>query len=287
MGKNEVFTNIISAFTKVIDIWNIVLFVLSLGGGGGTVVAALNHIPIYYPVIGGVITLGLIIFGIVRTLVRYNRWKAVSNDPTLLKILKTLQKLHNQLGELSVPISKRRIGKNTLIKISTRFGKLLNIDADKYQELQQQPMNDETWDFLFNRIVGTYKLNLKEFTSLTDMLVDIGKTMDKEGCGLSVARNDEKYQEVYKELKDLQLELNLADRNNALWIDKAYEYSFGLHSMRVSFGFMEKHKEFIDKMPASYISFADRTLGRFDAAYTNVLLKVKQIIMDDLWKGAK
>ena len=105
MGKNEVFKDIISAFTKVIDIWNIVLFLLGFGSGGGTVAGVLNHIPIYYPIILGVIAFALIVWGIVRTITRYNRWEKVKNDPLLLNILKTLQELHETLGELSIPIA--------------------------------------------------------------------------------------------------------------------------------------------------------------------------------------
>jgi hypothetical protein len=287
MGKSRLSRNIWSAISKVADLWTIIAFLLGWGSGGGTVVAVLNHIPSYYPIILGILSFALIVFSIIRTIIRYNRWEAVKNDPTLLKILKTLQDLHNQLGELSIPVSKRRIGKSTLLKISARLSKLMNIDREQYEKLRQQSFSDETWKFLVKRMSVTYKIKRNDFISLTGMLVAIGKTMDRESCGLSQVREEATYKKTYQELKNFQLELNLSDPDNALWIKNAYDYSFGLHSMAVGFGFMEKQKKFIENTPTSYIDFADTTIDCFDAIYTNVLLRVKQAIMDDLWKGAK
>ncbi len=66
-------------------------------------------------------------------------------------------------------ISKRKVSKSTLIKASERFARLIGIGKDAYQKLSQQPMNNEVWESLFKRITTAYKLNLKDFSSVTDM----------------------------------------------------------------------------------------------------------------------
>jgi len=285
VGRSEVFKNIWSVVSMVIDIWSIVLFVLGLGGGGGTVVAALNHIPIYYPVIGGVITLGLIILGIVRIIVRYNKWKAIKNDPLLLNILKTLQELHQRLGELSAIISRRRVGERTLAKAGLHLARLLGINQALGQKPTEQQLDEVLEDF-YKRIMKVYKINLKDFSTLTDLMVDVGMTLDKYGIGLSqIRKDDQTYKDLYKCLKDYQLQLNLTDPNNAVWIDKAYEFSFGLQSWSVCASLMEKQKKFREGFPPTYISRMDRGVARFDAAYTYVLLKVKQVIIAELLRG--
>ena len=62
-----------------------------------------------------------------------------------------------------------RLAKALLIKASERFARLIGIGKDAYQKLSQQPMNNEVWESLFKRITTVYKLNLKDFSSVTDM----------------------------------------------------------------------------------------------------------------------
>ena len=56
MDKSKAFGDKWSALSKIVDIWNIIIFLSGIGTGGSTEVAALSHIPVYYSIIGGVIS---------------------------------------------------------------------------------------------------------------------------------------------------------------------------------------------------------------------------------------
>ena len=163
MDKGDICKDIISTVKNIFDVWGIISFLLGLGSGGGVVVSVLNHIPMYYPILLGVIAIVLIIWGIIRTLTRNKRWESARNDPTLLNILKTLQEMHEKLGELSIPLYNRRVSTQAIIKASVHFRKLIDITDDEFQRLAEQDPN-EIVRLLFKRLQSFYKFNLNDFS---------------------------------------------------------------------------------------------------------------------------
>jgi len=112
MGKSNKFW---SWLENANNLWGL-LGIVGLSSGGGAVVTYLNELPIWVPVILGIIAVGLIAISIIKIIIKHQQWKA-----TLEERKKTIEE--KRVDILAIPETLRIVADQQLIIVKALIEK--------------------------------------------------------------------------------------------------------------------------------------------------------------------
>lgn len=88
------------AIGTILDIWDILSIAFGIGGNMGVVAAAIANIPIIYPIVIGAVSIGVLTYGIVKTIIGYKKWVNIRDVPILDDLMQKALSLHLHLADI-------------------------------------------------------------------------------------------------------------------------------------------------------------------------------------------
>jgi len=137
MGKILQILSGIREFISIFhDIWDILIWLGIIGGGGGTVVGILEHIPIW----AIVLLFGLCIASIVQAVIKYKRWQKIMGErKECLGIPSLLEQMYNHLCQMAKKlVDTGVVDDEKLSEAISQFVEALALDKRLGNRLQYQ-----------------------------------------------------------------------------------------------------------------------------------------------------
>lgn len=257
----------------------ILFLALGLGGVGSSVAMTtfFQELPLVYPLILGIVSLAGLGYAFFRARANYNLYIKVLNqrDTTIERILKLLLDMHLELGR---GVNQQIIV--TLTKKDTKYltrGMLKMLSASEH-DVRRKLNSNKAKRWLFGKLKKAYKLNTNDYTTSVRFFDDIAKMLKKIGYDLAHIREAEPYQNMYKGLLHLELELpiNIKPPNFDL-LNRAYRLSYGLQSYILFM--MLTSRKYEHQIPEEYLKYRDLFIENIDHIYTKTLVQVKMTII--------
>lgn len=261
------FRESISYLALFVDIWNIIFFVLGAGSGGGAVLTYLKELPIIYPLVFGVLSVGMLVFATIHTIILYKR----SNNPGVMKLIKTLHEMHYLLKEESKPIPAQKVSWSILKNISFKTSEMFGVTR---KELILRLAKQEKYtDYMLKTIRKIYSIKERGMLSLSVPLYEYSLLLDKWHIGIGNLMEKENYRGLDKVLNKYELELTNVDASES--IINARNLSKGLISLWVGVKAIENNHAYFEYFPSHLIDTPSKLNQHLNDMYTLALLELK------------
>lgn len=244
---------------------------------GAGIIALLQEVPIFVPIILLVLGIGIFVFATIKTVYRYRLWNNLKSIPELDSVMEKALDIHIHIGQLhdeAVKQNRRKI-------IKTKLRETL---AKKYLETVGITLNDLATGInpdgtftkrLYRKIRKFYDLKEGDYFTALPHLKGYGRLLDKAKLGLRNAiRADTEYEPLINEFMKLQLQLNVPSKTvNA--INNLPELSYGLYSASIGVNLAHEGRAWYKNVPDSWIQRKDETDSVVGTAYLKATMWVK------------
>ena len=261
----------------LLQVKDIIFLFIGVTSGGTAVITFIKQVPVYIPIVIGLIALLLIVFEFFRIRMVYKMWNKLlsEKDPLIEKIMKQLLDMHLKLKETTESYYKDFLTKKQVETIMRDWFKSLSI---KPREIKEQKSIKSIQKLVEKRFKKVYKVTDKDYSTISATLSDVGGALDKANLGLDKTRNGKDYSNMYKELLHLELELPATIKPPSLdLLERVYQLSYGL----LSFGLfmMLSHNRYGKKIPDKLAGMKDIYIKNMNLMYMKTLTQAKGIIV--------
>jgi hypothetical protein len=243
----------------------------------GAIVAFLYDLPTIWPIVFALVSTIILIYGIVRVVIGYKKWKLVMTmkQPTIENILALLFDMHQYLGKEALALHAIVPTKKQFKGFSRSVLKSLKISEQRFEK-EARKRNPEK--YMRRQLGKVHKISEKDYATIAGFLTDLASALDEEGVGLKNARNHLWYQRKYAELNHLQLELPASiTMPNLDLLERAYQASYGLHSVGLFMALAgNRYKGHI---PERHVRGKELYMKNLDLMYRKVLFQAKKAIL--------
>jgi len=285
----------LQSFANIIGIIFDVQQALSyIGGGGMTVLGGYlwDEIPLVFPIIILMFGVCSLIYGIIRTILKYRSWEKTNMNPAINAVMATELDYYNCLSILIDKVVKRNRKKNVASKnrneIAKRYYQSLGMTDEMFTRYAHMSVEPEYYTDRQLKKAGKHinKLihyNPKDPFSANYFLDGLGTVLNRSGLGIKEEiNNSEECVNILNRLHREQLSLEVPEDKVTL-VDDLIALAYGLASLAITMKLINPNRFWYKHLLEELINYEDKVNAenkeKYDKAYMYLKRELRKYTM--------
>jgi len=265
-----------------------------IGGSGMTGLSGYlwDKIPLVFPITFLIVGIGSLIYGIIRTIIKYRIWGKTEQNTVINTVMKTELDYYECLAQLIEKVVKRNrkkdVASKTKNKIAKKYYQSLGLTDEmftRYAHMSVAPEHytDRELKQAGRRINQLIHYNPKEHFTANFFLDGLGTILNRSGLGIKEEINNSgECVNILNRLHREQLSLEVPEDKVSL-VDDLKALAYGLANLSITLKLINPNRFWYKYLPERLIDYEEKVdtdnKDRYDKAYMFLKRELRKYTM--------